>query len=347
MYLRCCQSGGPARGIRDGLVPPAAHGRRLCAFACPGAGHAVRSCRHEPRCVAAEAPGPGIRACVAGRLGPGLRAGRAADAGASASGRKPVASRALASPARSPPRPPAGRSPAATRADSPAALRRTPGSRSTPGPRTACRSPARGPAASRPCPGMVTACSRPQPPARGEGPGVPGPHSTRRQQAHTAPARPWPCNTTGLPSTRDPRAPHRTIPICQIDPYERRKPSSSGKPSSSERTNAHRSAVIGREPSSRVNHVMWQERDPVPATVGRPAEAGSQAAERGPASTSSQSPVAGPVRLSPCLGHHGPRRPVGLGNTIRGNLRAVRLRCGTRGQACRGPAYGGSGGRRG
>jgi len=55
-----------------------------------------------------------------------------------------------------PPRPPAGRSPAATRPDSPAALRRTPG------PRTACRRPpARGPAASRPCPATPTACSRP------------------------------------------------------------------------------------------------------------------------------------------------------------------------------------------
>ncbi len=65
---------------------------------------------------------------------------------------------------------PAGRSPAATRRDSPAALRRTPGPGSTSGPRTACRPPARGPAASRPSPAMPTACSRPQPPTRGESP---------------------------------------------------------------------------------------------------------------------------------------------------------------------------------
>jgi len=65
---------------------------------------------------------------------------------------------------------------------------------------------------------MPAACSRPQPPTRGESPGVPGAHPTRRQLAHTTPTRPRPCKTTGLPSTRDPRAPHRTIPICQIDP---------------------------------------------------------------------------------------------------------------------------------
>ena len=216
-----------------------------------GPGHAVRSSRHEPRCVVAEArqapgSGPSQPAASDQAFGPG---GPPMPARARPAGNRWRAGPWHRRPGR-PPRPPAGRSPAATRPDSPAARRRTPGSRSTPGPRTACRPPARGPAASRPCPAMPTACSRPQPPARGESPGVPGPHSTRRQQAPTAPARPWPCNTTGLPSTRDPRAPHRTIPICQIDPYERRKPSSS------ERTNAHRSAVIGRELSSRVNHAM-------------------------------------------------------------------------------------------
>jgi hypothetical protein len=65
---------------------------------------------------------------------------------------------------------------------------------------------------------MSAACGRPQPPARGESPGMPGGHPTRRQQAHTPPTRPRPGKTTRLPSTRDPQAPHRTIPIRQIVP---------------------------------------------------------------------------------------------------------------------------------
>ena len=92
-----------ARGIRDGLVPPAAHGRRRFAFACPGAG--PRRPVLPPRAAVLggrSAPGLGTRACVAGRPGPGRRAGRVDDSGASASSRKPVASRALASPAASP-----------------------------------------------------------------------------------------------------------------------------------------------------------------------------------------------------------------------------------------------------
>src|SRR5271166_3911007 len=66
VYLRCCRFGGPesaghvlARGIRDGLVPPAAHGRRLFAFACPAAGHVVRS-------------SPPRAAVLGGRSAPGL-----------------------------------------------------------------------------------------------------------------------------------------------------------------------------------------------------------------------------------------------------------------------------------
>ena len=113
---------------------------------------------------------------------------------------------------------------------------------------------------------MPTACSRPQPPTRGESPVVPGADSTRRQQAHTAPTRPWPCNTTGLPSTRDPRAPHRTIPICQIDPYERRKPSSS-----EERTHTDQRFPFALG-SRCVTAVKWPDR--------RPGRAGSHGRKR-------------------------------------------------------------------
>ena len=135
---------------------------------------------------------------------------------------------------------------------------------------------------------MPTACSRPQPPTRGESPVVPGADSTRRQQAHTAPTRPWPCNTTGLPSTRDPREPHRTIPICQIDPYER------PQTEQFRRTNAHRSVAVCA--------FLWARAD--------------YAARQGPPTLVSQSPVPRLGEVPPCSHRVGPDVLAGPGRPV-------------------------------
>ena len=338
MYLRCCQFGGPARGIRDGLVPPAAHGRRLCAFACRGratpsgppatsrgawwpkrarprdqglrsrpprarpSGRAGRRCRRER--VQQETggePGPGVAGQVArpGRQQVAHQLRRGQIALPHCEERRVLAPRRVREPLV-----------ALRHADWRLHVHAQP-----------CRQPAA--ARSRPLGEKVPVCR-----ARTQ---LAGSKLLRHQPG------PGPAIRPGFPA--------RGIHGHRIGQSRYARSilmNGANRAVQKERTHTDRRLLVV---SCRAGLITQcdKERDPVPATVGRPAEAGSQPAERGPASTSSPSPVA----VSPCLGHHGPRRPVGLGNTIRGNLRAVRLRCSTRGQARRGPAYGGSGGRRG